>query len=83
MVWFAKTPADQTSDLLGYGWSAVQNSALPGPIEEKALAVPRDDGFRFHHQQDREPTGPKAEEPNPECAICRTQFEPLVTVCAL
>ena len=83
-AWIGKThPADQISDLLGYRWSAVPNSALPGPIEAKALAVPSDDGFGFHDQEGRAPTGPKAGEPYPEGAVCRTQFDPSATACTL
>ncbi len=82
-VWIGQThPPDQISDLLGYRWSTARNSALPGPIEAKALAVPSDDGFRFHDQEGRAPTGPKAGEPYPEGAVCRAEFEPLLSVCA-
>ena len=53
-AWIGKThPADQIPDLLGYRRSAVRKSALPSPVEAKALAVPCDDGFRFHDQEGR------------------------------
>ena len=83
-AWIGKThPADQISDLMGYSWSPVRNSAFPLPIEAKALAVPSDDGFRFHDQEGRAPTRPKAGKPYPERTVCRTQFEPMVSVSAL
>ena len=83
-AWIGKThPADQISDILGYRGPAVPDSALPSPIEAKALAVPSDDGFRFHDQEDRAPTGPKSGEPYPEHAVGRTQCEPMVSLSTL
>ena len=83
-AWIGKThPADQISDFFGCRRSAVRKSALPSPVEAKALAVPSDDGFRFHDQEGRAPTRPKTGEPYPERAVRRTQFEPMVSVSAL
>jgi hypothetical protein len=83
-AWIGKThPADEISDLLGYRRSAVRKSALPSPVEAKALPVPSDDGFRFHDQEGRAPTGPRAGEPYPEHTVGRIQFEPMVSVSAL
>src|ERR1017187_6982032 len=83
-AWIGKThPADQISDLLGYRRSAVRKSALPSPVEAKALAVPSDGGFRFGEQDGRAPTRPKAGKPYPEHTVCRIQFEPMVSVSAL
>ena len=83
-AWIGKTHlADQISDLLGHRRSAVRKPALPSPVEAKALAVPSDDGLRFHDQEGRAPTKPKAGKPYPERTVCRTQFEPTVSVSAL
>src|SRR6266481_7894288 len=41
------------------------NSALPFPIQPKALAVPSDDGLGFHKAQGRAPIGPNSGEPDP------------------
>lgn len=83
-AWIGKTHlADQISDLLGHRRSAVRKPALPSPVEAKALAVPSDDGFRFHDQEGRAPTRPKAGKPYPEHTVCRIQFEPMVSVSAL
>ena len=55
-AWIGKThPADQISDFFGYRRSAVRKPALPSPVEAKALAVPSDNGFRFHDQEGRAP----------------------------
>ncbi len=41
------------------------NSALPFPIQPKALAVPSDDGLGFHNAQGGAPIGPNSGESDP------------------
>src|SRR6202047_3507023 len=59
------------------------NSALPFPIQPKALAVPSDDGLGFHNTQRTAPIGPNDREPNPEKAVARLQSQTTVLAQAL
>jgi hypothetical protein len=59
------------------------NSALPFPIQPKALPVPSDDGLRFDNAQGRAPIGPKSREPDPNESVAKSQSQATVLVYAL
>jgi len=58
-------------------------SALPFPKQPKALAVPSDDGLRFHNAQGRAPIGPSSGEPDQHESVARSQSQATVLVLAL
>jgi hypothetical protein len=59
------------------------NSALPFPIQPKALPVPSDDGLGFHDAQGGAPIGPNSREPDPNESVTRSQSQTMVLVHAL
>lgn len=60
---------DQRSDLRIDGWTSAAVSALPGPVELEALAMPADHGLGLHDDQSVVPVWPQAAEGDPECAV--------------
>src|SRR4029077_4205452 len=59
------------------------NSALPFPIQPKALVMPSDDGLGFHNAQGRAPIGPNSGERDPNKSVARSQSQATVLVHAL
>src|SRR6266446_4028685 len=59
------------------------NSALPFPIQPKALAVPSDDGLGFHNARGGAPIGPNSGEPDPNESVARSKSQATVLVHAL
>ena len=74
---------DQVVDVRRHRRSTVTNSALPFPIDPKALAVPSDDGLGFHNAQEGAPIGPNPGEPDPNESVARWQSQATVLVHAL
>ena len=61
--------ANQRAEVGGHRRSPNPAAALPGPPESEALAVPGDDGLRFHDHERRPPSGPDARQQDPEPAV--------------
>jgi hypothetical protein len=65
---------DERPDLRIDPWTSASVSALPGPIELEALAMPADYGLWFHNDQGVVPVWPQAAERDPECAVSLGQL---------
>jgi len=60
---------DERPDIRIDRWTSASVSALPGPVEPKALAMPADHGFGLHEDQGVVPVWPQTVERDPECAV--------------
>jgi hypothetical protein len=60
---------DECPDLRIDGSTTASVSALPGPVELEALAMPADHGLGLHDEQGVLPVGPQTAERDPECAV--------------
>jgi hypothetical protein len=65
---------DERSELRIDRWTSASVSALPGPVELEALAMPANDGLGLHDDQSVVPVWPQAAEGDPECAISLRQL---------
>jgi hypothetical protein len=60
---------DERSDLRIDRWTSASVSALPGPVELEALAMPANHGLGLHEDQGVLPVWPQTAERDPECAV--------------
>jgi hypothetical protein len=60
---------DERSELRIDRWTSASVSALRGPVELEALAMPADHGLGLHDDQSVVPVWPQAAEGDPECAV--------------
>jgi hypothetical protein len=65
---------DERSELRIDRWTSASVSALRGPVELEALAVPANHGLGLHEDQGVLPVWPQAAEGDPECAVSPGQL---------
>jgi hypothetical protein len=65
---------DERSELRIDRWTSASVSALRGPVELEALAVPANHGLGLHEDQGVLPVWPQAAEGDPECAFSPGQL---------
>jgi hypothetical protein len=66
---FFRQASDQIADLLADLRAAAPRAGPPAPVEPKTGAVPGDDSFGLHDDEDLFPAGPRASEKRPVQAV--------------
>jgi len=65
--------ADQRADVARHGRPTSTATALPGPEQPEASAMPGDHSLRFDEDERRSPSGPRAGQPDPEPTVRRRE----------